>query len=1332
MKHPVSTAVAAVAALALLGACDGSSASRRATEVGPGSEATLLRIEYGRLVDVYAYRRVEADRPDRRDSLNRTPVLVQRDVVVGPRVQTEELFAATGLEDPNADYRVLPFDVDVGHEELLILWDDEHPSESERFSRALLIAQQGLVEVAPSFRGQSTATRPIPVVPRNAAVKLTFSGDLGLNEEFFVGNQGALEVLEIRGDPRTQSGSQAFRPLPHRLLVDGASIVIDTSLIGREAGLGTTTLGLPASSDNANANIRIALPSNGGISADFNVQPDSVPGLNGASAGGLVAVIRDFRSGNPDDGPVGALTDTEAPVLVADVSMGITAIDVANRVITLDKRGAGVAVRGRIPFVDGGVDGTVGLAGGPPNRPTEFPLRSGDYLYQDVLSVVTGETVRLRAEVIRNTGVGVVVGDPTFPALGISPGDDDGGSDAMVQVQVASLVGFDSAGNEVAFSASPAAGGRDCTMRVHYYHQMPYRNGFQGSSIWAATNGVRDSQRVLEFLTFDQTGTPGVAPPLGTEIDPDASVTVRFSEPLDLESVSKFDNFVLTTDLLRVDPDLAPVSEQLLDPKAGALSVVPTRLIDSEASGAALTLAPVMGHHHANGVAEAYWFHMLTSTDDPSALMADLAGNSVEIFDRTSLEPTDALSVRYTLDANAPDNLIGWRVMRFNSIDEDGTPSGSEDFFGQFQMGDGALSAATTQRFTQAAEQQNLVAAARFDKGDCVNTATGLPLPPAAPFGPLYQCPSHVVVRFQPPAIYGFVPQTFGGVLNPLNPRGSRLQMTYREDDFDLGFTDASTQMVDVEQLYWAPFRNDQGKFDVFDRMSIRLAHSDYRPDQQYFTTAAMPPACVLMCESMNSGLSTSFDGNVLQGTEAVTVVTDQEYRINPNDAVSSPNRTVYMPYPRFEQSYTWRDSRYVSFDTDTGVATGLGGAHQAEGTLPNADYTANVSSPWITDAPGSFWSFPAGVTYASQDYALDAADFRGARNRDHDPIALPLLVDVMTFPDNPTLSGISEATNSLHIAIVGPCWQPFPAGPGGYFNAAQLPCGAASGTFNLEWPIFRVHSSGGVDSLGTEIFVDPANTFTATGGWILDPGVGDPQLGRFNTKPGDDHLPWAQADFVRRVSMVTFGFFDTLKPNSHLLDDEFTPAWAGAGTPGMVTGNPDGVPNFDALQASRGLAFKVSDVVSVFEPPLALQPAGTSVNLEYRFADTFQQRQRTGMGTEEPRIYDKTDNDTLRRGVLLNPNYACDAFRYASPNEGVNVTNLTGGLPTPVSTPRVTATGMTPYAGETDLDDLRDAAGLLPRYMNFRLIMTNAVDITPALSPSVRSMAVVYRMGSR
>ena len=65
--------------LAFLAACDGSSS---AGEGGGGSQPSLVSVEIGRLVDVYAYRRIDQSVSDRRLRVNRELELVARDIVI--------------------------------------------------------------------------------------------------------------------------------------------------------------------------------------------------------------------------------------------------------------------------------------------------------------------------------------------------------------------------------------------------------------------------------------------------------------------------------------------------------------------------------------------------------------------------------------------------------------------------------------------------------------------------------------------------------------------------------------------------------------------------------------------------------------------------------------------------------------------------------------------------------------------------------------------------------------------------------------------------------------------------------------------------------------------------------------------------------------------------------------------------------------------------------------------------------------------------------------------------------------------------------------------------
>ena len=147
-------------ALVLLAACGGGGGD--ATNANGGTtKPSLVRVEFGRLVDIYAYQRIDVSRADRRDRFNRKPVLIERDVVINSSIETQTLIDAGGDEVVDANYEFMPFDKSVGHSELVILWDDRDAVERDKFTSAQANAKAGLAELAPSYRGQNTSTRPI-------------------------------------------------------------------------------------------------------------------------------------------------------------------------------------------------------------------------------------------------------------------------------------------------------------------------------------------------------------------------------------------------------------------------------------------------------------------------------------------------------------------------------------------------------------------------------------------------------------------------------------------------------------------------------------------------------------------------------------------------------------------------------------------------------------------------------------------------------------------------------------------------------------------------------------------------------------------------------------------------------------------------------------------------------------------------------------------------------------------------------------------------------------------------------------------------------------------
>lgn len=1303
MKHAMNRSLTLVTALttaltvAALAGCDGSS------KVGElDSDATrpeLSSVEIGRLVDVYSFRRVDKSIGDRRIRTNRRLELVASNVVVNANIESQSLFDAAGNAVATANYQFLPFDKTIGHEELLILWDDTAGGEEETaFKNAFASAQQGLNQIPPSYRGQNTQTRPIPIVPRNAAIKLRFTGAPGVDAAFFAANPAAIQLLEFKGDPNVVQPVDAFRVLTYRVIPSGDAIILDTTILGGEATVQSTSPGLPLSADNTTANIRIAIPSRGGVVPTFYVREDSVPDLNDVDSAGRPSVIRDFRSGNLNDGVAGRLREPEAPMIVSSLTMGITDVDTTNNIVTVNKRLQFVPVRARYPFVDGPL-GTNGIPLGPLAAPVQPALETGDFLTQTI-QVETSpgifEAVSLRAEILENLEIGAKVTDPVIGlALTPEPGDTGQGElETTVRLRVGSVfAGRDKNGNLQRFRSNSLPTGQDCVVRARYYEEVP----FSGSSVDLSDTAWRSLFVRIEPKPAQAT----------VDVQPNSSVSVEFTKPMDLDQIDPTKNLLITS-----QPStgaLESFEQQMSDPKRATSRVVPTRLSDLSGDGTVLRLQPPLGFFHNSAAPnpEVYSFHVRTGASG----VTDLAGNPLNLFDSAS-NPQASWTVSFSLAAAATSNSIAWKTYLFESEDEDGTLPGSVDIFGQYRLENGRLVGASGLRFGRSADQVNLSQISRITRGECWLAAQAGPPPvpagvllPVAPIdqggfahpGNLYWNPrmsdSIGPTPVPAPQVYEYwqiLPQPVGRVVEPLKPQGSRMQMRYIEDDFSLSYRQPSDFGLDVEQLYWSPFNDETVLYDVFDRFTMSLGHSRRRPDE-WWSIVITPngPECRLGCQSMNSALSEVFADNVLEGTSMVPVFEDKVYKINPNEAFRTLETVKYVPFPRFDQSYTWRDSRLVTVDS-TGNVIGLGGALQPDALTGN-DWTAKIDSPWIQSVPE--------VDFANAGFSTwveDPADFVGSNQRDHDPIALPLLVDFKVFADDPS-NGFVNGNNGFQVACVGPPSYGFGLPQnlaGGYYD--QLPAGCPG---RPAWPATRAHASGGFDLIsGNPVLVDPANVLSAQQSVVKDAGLGEAVRALFTAPPRDGMLNWARADFVRKVSTMTFGFFDTLRPQQAFFVDASQAVTQENGTPDLLAVDPN---------------LRISEVVIQMDPPQARQPAGTSVLVEMRGAITFGTPATLALYNPS---FGPNANDTFDgRGNLLNANYACEAYRYSTANNA--------------GAARVSAEGMTRYVTEDQLNLIRDpATQLLPRFMNMRIVMNNNVDVSPTLSPSLRSMSVVYR----
>jgi hypothetical protein len=210
------------------------------------------------------------------------------------------------------------------------------------------------------------------VVPRNAAIRITFTAPLGVTPDFFVErdaggritglrNTEAVQLLEIVGDV-SQPG--AFAPLPVRVVPQDRQLVLDPVLLGSE-GLQYQTqnnaAGMPSSPDQQGANIRLAIALDGPLALP-SIRPND-PDLLGFDNAGREALVRDFRSGNPDDVSSdlarGFLRDPLPLRIVGELPLWLERVDAVNATtqeITVYKNGLRHEIdRGDVVriFVDG-------------------------------------------------------------------------------------------------------------------------------------------------------------------------------------------------------------------------------------------------------------------------------------------------------------------------------------------------------------------------------------------------------------------------------------------------------------------------------------------------------------------------------------------------------------------------------------------------------------------------------------------------------------------------------------------------------------------------------------------------------------------------------------------------------------------------------------------------------------------------------------------------------------------------------------------------------------------------------------------------------------------
>ncbi|MCA8967215.1 MAG: hypothetical protein KDC48_20210, partial [Planctomycetes bacterium] len=342
MSSRRAATVAVLAAALAFPACSGSGGGSTGGATPGTAHAELQRIEFGRLADVYGYQVT----PE-----GQSIALFARDVLIGPDIEDER-----GTNEVKRDDEILfdfiGSDPDTLQPRLFIPRD----MTSNAFKTAFERLDDQVREVTPMVFGTSGPGRPFGVVPRNAAIRLVFSGDLGVDDAFFVNrdangqvtglrNTEAVQLLQIVGDP-TQLGG--FSPVPARIVVGARTLILDPVLLGTEGQQFQTAnnaAGLPASPDQVGANIRVALALEGPLSMPSLREPTTT-GLRGINNSGRAAIVRDFRSGNSNDNSAdisrGFVRDALPLRIVGEIVMYLEAVDSVNEFtqeITVYKNG---------------------------------------------------------------------------------------------------------------------------------------------------------------------------------------------------------------------------------------------------------------------------------------------------------------------------------------------------------------------------------------------------------------------------------------------------------------------------------------------------------------------------------------------------------------------------------------------------------------------------------------------------------------------------------------------------------------------------------------------------------------------------------------------------------------------------------------------------------------------------------------------------------------------------------------------------------------------------------------------------------------------------------
>ncbi|QDV08364.1 hypothetical protein Poly30_39020 [Planctomycetes bacterium Poly30] len=503
----------------------------------------------------------------------------------------------------------------TGQETLFIKRNVDIPAQREQFLDLLKAAGEGLDPI----QVQDLATTgTYSMLPRNAALVIVFDD---LVRPSTVSNR-TIEIVEgypptapfeARVFPSAHYGGTASNGAfyPTRVIVDLTTSLIEKQLSGSSAPLNGVGLGASIESNMANVQVRIPTVTNPSIGLT-NVLTNLTNHALATTGNGPVdfttnsrPVTRALRSGGRagivSDPFNGFLRDTLPPQVLGATPMNIVA---APQQVQADP-----ADTGSLFFILPEVELPSELCG-------RDALTSADFISQPGLFARVVKPAGLtptQAQAYVPDGSGMLFNLPV--ELVSFPREWDGPKDWEQFGAIQSNL-------EVTFELGDPA---ECFVQV-----LPRPTGYPNNP----TDGVTTS----------------------------SIFTLRFSEPMDPESLTAFDSVTLTRQLQSSSG--APLSTS--DFVVGELN--------QSATLREVTFVPVLNLAHLSGVQESYYFSLSDSGD--AFPPRDLAGNIVAAIP----------SIEVTVEPSEPSELNGGRVSRFASTDEEVPLGGFPEWGGQIQI----------------------------------------------------------------------------------------------------------------------------------------------------------------------------------------------------------------------------------------------------------------------------------------------------------------------------------------------------------------------------------------------------------------------------------------------------------------------------------------------------------------------------------------------------------------------------------------------------------------------------------------------------------------------